>query len=94
MKLHELLEVLPYDQRIGIWDVDNKRASQPKPQSYTKVGNLPYRKIRNVVNYDVMGICIVEQNKGLLVRVYNKERLEKSLDHHDLARKIKKIGAL
>ena len=94
MKLSELLETLSYDQLIGIWNIDNKREKQPQPQNYSKVGNLPYRKIRNVLDYEILAINVVGKNGGLLVRVYDRERLRRSLDHHDLAREIKEVSIL
>lgn len=89
MKLIDLLQALASDTLVGIWNIDDKRAKCPTPQAYQKAGNIPWRKIHNIVYFDVMSICVVEKNGGLLIRVYSKERLNRSLDNYDLARKIK-----
>ena len=89
MKLMDLLQTLASDTLVGIWNIDDKRAKCPTPQSYQKVGNIPWSKIHNIVDFEVMSICVVEKNAGLLIRVYSEERLDRSLNNYDLARKIK-----
>lgn len=89
MKLIDLLQSLASDTLIGIWNIDDKREKCPTPQTYKKVQNIQWGKIRNIVDYDVLVICVNEKNNGLFVRVYDKKRLEQSLNNYDLARKIK-----
>lgn len=89
MKLIDLLQALASDTLVGIWNIDDKRAKCPTPQAYQKAGNIQWRKIRDIVYLEVLAICVVEKNNGLFIRVYDKERLTKSLNNYDLARKIK-----
>lgn len=89
MQLIDLLEKLAPNTLIGIWNIDDKREKCPTPQTYQKVQNIPWGKIRNVFDYEVLSICVNEKGNGLFVRVHNKERLEQSLNNYDLARKIK-----
>lgn len=92
MKLIELLEVLSLETPIGIWNIDNKREKCPRPQAYTKAKNIPFKKLRNLYDMDVMGVC-VNKAGGLMIRIYDKERLARSLAHYDLARKIKEVDS-
>ena len=92
MKLIELLEVLSLETPIGIWNIDNKQEKCPLPQAYTKAKNIPFKKLRNLYDMDVMGVCVNEAG-GLLIRIYDKERLARSLAHYDLARKIKEVDS-
>lgn len=92
MKLIELLEVLSLETPIGIWNIDNKQEKCPRPQAYTKAKNIPFEKLRKLYDMDVMGVC-VDKAGGLMIRVYNKERLARSLAHYDLARKIKEVDS-
>ena len=89
MRLTDLLQKLAPDTLIGIWNIDDKREKCPTPQTYQKVKNIQWGKIRNIVDYEVLSICVNDRNNGLFVRVHNKERLEQSLNNSDLARKIK-----
>lgn len=88
MKLIELLSVLSLEMPVGIWNIDDKRAKCPTPQTYQKVRNIPFEKIRNIAEYDVLNACLAENGGGLLIRVHDKSRLEMSLQNSDLARKI------
>ena len=92
MKLIELLEVLSLETPIGIWNIDSKQEKCPLPQAYTKAKNIPFKKLRNLYDIDVMGVCVNEAG-GLLIRIYDKERLARSLAHYDLARKIKEVDS-
>lgn len=91
MKLNELLSVLSYEQLVGIWNTDDKRKRQPTPQTYCKVKNLTYDKIRNILDYDILGVNVCKSNGGLLIRVFDRERLYRSVNNIDLARKIKEV---
>lgn len=87
MTLNEILQKLPFESSVGIWNIDNKRAKCPTPQTYQKVKNITWRKLRNIIDYEVLVICPNE--KGLLIKVYDKTRLEESLSEHNIARIIK-----
>lgn len=87
MKLYELLKTLSREQLVGVWNIDNKRTSQPTPQQYSKVDNLRYGKLRDLLEYDVMGVYVQPKNNGLLIKVYKKDRVDKSLEHWDLVDK-------
>lgn len=50
------------------------------------------KKIQEECHMDVMGVC-VDKAGGLLIRIYDKERLARSLAHYDLARKIKEVDS-
>lgn len=93
MKLLDLLEKLPPDTLVGLWNIDDKRDKCPTPQQYQKAGNIQWRKIRDIIDYEVLAICVNEKNNGLFVRVYDKERLEMSIANSDLAQKIKRMEA-
>ncbi len=88
MKLVDLLCVLPNDQLVGIWNIDNKRETMPLYQRYAKVGNLSYKKLRRILDRDVMQINMVKD--GLLIRVHDRERLHRSLVYRALANEINK----
>ena len=89
MKLIELLHVLSGETLVGIWNIDDKRSKCPTPQTYQKVKNIPFSKISNIYLYEVMNVCVVEENGGLLIRIYDKERLNRSLNNMELAKYIK-----
>lgn len=88
MKLIELLKTLNLETPVGIWNIENQHERCPLPQSYTKAKNIPFKRLRNLYDMDVMGVAINDTG-GLLIRVYDKERLTQSLAHFDLAKKIK-----
>lgn len=87
--LLDLLEKLSRDTLVGIWNIDDKHGKCPTPQTYQKAENIPWGKIRNIVGFEVMGIYPIEKNGGLLIKVYDKERLTKSMAGYNLAKKIK-----
>lgn len=89
MTLKDLLIVLSLDDYIGIWDTSRKNgrySNRPSQQQYQKIGNIPWEKLRNVIDYDVLGVNHTE--KGYLVRLYKKDELERSLNNYDLATKL------
>lgn len=91
MKLLDLLQKLAPDTLVGIWNIDDKHEKCPTPQTYQKVKNIQWGKIRNIIEYEVLAICVNEKNGGLFIRVYDKERLKMSLRNHDLAQKLKGV---
>lgn len=90
MRLIDLLQKLAPETLVGLWNIDDKRDKCPTPQTYQKVKNIPWGKISNIIDYEVLAICVNEKNGGLFVRVYDKERLEMSIANSDLAQKIKR----
>lgn len=88
MKLIELLKTIPLDTLIGLWETDDKRSCCPTPQQYQKVGNIPWNKLQNLSDLDVFGVIVNGKNSGLLIKLYDKERLKQSLNNWDLANKI------
>ena len=94
MTLLDLLQKLSPDTLIGIWNIDDKRAKCPTPQTYQKAGNIQWNKIRNIIGYEVMAICVNEKNGGLFVRVYNKARLDTRGNGYGFAALRHAIGAV
>jgi hypothetical protein len=96
MTIKEFLGRCSANDYVGFYNVDSdalkKRKSSkrfekfPTTQTYMKIGNIPYGRIRNYLDKDIM--CIDHTSKGYLVRFHDRERLQKSLDNYDLARKI------
>lgn len=76
MKLYELLQVLSFETMIAIHNVDNKRPRN-RPQ-YQKLENVNMKKVRNILEYDIMQICPSE--KGLYITVFNRDRLNRDMD--------------
>ena len=76
---------------IGIWNIDDKTEKYPTLQTYQKARNIPWSKIRNIVDYEILCINVNDKNGGLLVRIYDKERLQRSINNSDLAKKIKEL---
>ncbi len=75
MKLYELLQVLSFKTNIAIHNVDDKRGKRPQ---FQKLENVSLRKIRNLLDYDIMQITPSE--KGLWVQVFRRDRLQRDLD--------------
>ena len=96
MTLHEFLIKCNKDDYVGIWDVsshkDRKNQSRerfeqcPTKQSYFKIGNIPYGRIRYLLDKEVL--CINHTEKGFLVRVFEPNKTEQSFNNSDLADKI------
>lgn len=74
MKVYELLQVLSFNTVIAIKNVDDKRSN---PQ-FQKLENVNMKKVRNILDYDVM--MITPCDKGLWVQVFNSERLHRDLE--------------
>lgn len=89
MTLKDLLKTLTPDTLVGIYNVDDGSAKMPTTQTYQKVKNIPWCKLRHIIDFEVMAVCVVEKNNGLFIRVHDKGRLEKSLNNWDLAEKIR-----
>lgn len=66
MKLCELLKVLPLDTLVGIWNIDSKHERCPTPQTYQKIKNLTWKKLRNVIDYDVLGAAVMRKTMAYL----------------------------
>lgn len=75
MKLYELLQVLSFKTMIAIQNVDDKRQSRPQ---FQKLENVNMKKIRNILQYDIMQITSSE--KGLWVSVFNRDRLYRDVE--------------
>lgn len=97
MKLYEFLKICDANDYVGIWNVDasNKERRSlkrfetcPPKQSYSKVGNIPYGRIADYLDMDVLHIN--HNEKGILIRIHNRKRLEESLNNYDIAGKITK----
>ena len=78
MKLQDLLYSLSGETEVGIWDIRNptarykrKFAKSPTRQTYSKVQNLKYYELRDLLQLDVL--CVNVYRDGLLIRVYHKE---------------------
>lgn len=74
MKLYELLQVLSFKTNIAIHDVDDKRDKRPQ---FQKLENVSLKKIRNILDYDIMQIT--PSDKGLWVQVFRRDRLQREL---------------
>lgn len=74
MKLYELLQVLSFKTTIAIQNVDDKRQSRPQ---FQKLENVNLKKIRNILDYDIMQI--VPGDKGLWVQVFRRDRLDREM---------------
>lgn len=74
MKLYELLQVLSFKTMIAIQNVDDKRQSRPQ---FQKLENVNLKKIRNILDYDIMQIT--PSDKGLWVQVFRRDRLEREM---------------
>lgn len=75
MKLYELLQVLSFKTNIAIHNVDDKRDKRPQ---FQKLENVSLKKIRNILDYDIMQITPSE--KGLWVKVFRRDRLQRDLE--------------
>lgn len=83
MKLYELLQVLSFKTMIAIQNVDDK-SNRHRPQ-FQKLENVNLKKIRNILDYDIMQITPCD--KGLWVQVFDRERLHRDLDAWSMVEK-------
>ena len=75
MKLYELLQTLSFKTMVAIHNVDDKKQSRPQ---YQKLENINMKKVRNILDYDIMQIT--PSDKGLWIQVFNREKLNRDLD--------------
>ena len=54
---------------------------------YQKLRNIPWEKIRNDLDYDVMQVTVHKGNGGLYIQIFDRERTLKSLDGWQLVDK-------
>lgn len=87
MTLLELLKTLPSDTRVGIWDID-KNNTCPLPQHYQSLENLSFAKIRNSLDREVMQA--IPNDPGILIKVYDKDRLRLRTTAMEIADAIKR----
>ena len=98
MTLHEFLRVCSGDDYVGILDLDcpfdkkgkssERFETYPTQQNYFKVKNIPYGRIRWILDKEVCGICHTE--KGMFVRIHTAGKASNYLDRHELAQEIAK----
>lgn len=100
MTLHELLNTCNRQTRVGIYNMDTPfdksyKSRQryeilPTPQTYSKIANIPYGRIRHFLDYDVVGIA--HNETGLYIQIaseYGKERIKQRQLARDIAKSIK-----
>jgi len=85
MKLVDFLKVIGKEDYVGIWNIDDRKGNGPTQQQYCKSQNLSWDKLRNIIDYNVLGINHTE--KGYLVRVYSKDRVDRSLSEWGVVNK-------
>lgn len=98
MTLHEFLKVCCKDDYVGLYDMDTSPLDKyksrkrfevfPTEQSYFKIDNIPYGRIRYFLDKEICAINHTE--KGYLVRIHTAGRATKSLEQMRLAREIAK----
>lgn len=95
MTLKELLYVVDGDTEVGIWDIrriepqhPRKYEKHPTRQTYSKVKNLKYGDIKGLLDLDILGVHVCKD--GLLIRIHDKEKVERKLNQYDLVNEIKK----
>lgn len=88
MTLCEVLKPLNLDTLVLIYNIDDPRNKRRKgrPQ-YQKLRNIPWEKIRNNLDKEVMCISVNKDNGGLYIQLHDKERLKRSLNNWDLVDK-------
>ena len=86
MTLYEYLKPLNLDTLVAINNVDRPPRTRGRVQ-YQKLRNIPWEKIRNNLDYDVMSVAVHEDNGGLFIQVCDSERAKKSLNNWDLVDK-------
>ena len=86
MTLYEYLKPLNLDTLVAISNVDRPPKNRGRVQ-YQKLRNIPWEKIRNILDYDVMQVTVHKDNGGLFIQVFNRERTLKSIDEWQLVDK-------
>lgn len=97
IKLHDVLYLMPRETLVGIWDCrgdplkEHKRGYEvcPTPQKYQKIKNIPYEKLRYILDAEVYTIAHTE--KGIFIKIMeDREKVSRKIDRHELAREIGK----
>ena len=86
MTLYEVLKPLNLDTLVLIHNIDKKPRKKGRPQ-YQKLRNIPWEKIHNDLNKEVMSMCVHKDNGGLYIQLHDREKLERSLNNWDLVDK-------
>lgn len=86
MKLWEYLTPLNLDTLVAISNVDRPPKRCGRVQ-YSKLRNIKWEKIRNILNYDVMQVTVHADNGGLFIQVFDREATKKSLNNWDIVDK-------
>ena len=86
MTLYEYLKPINLDTLVAINNVDRPPRTRGRVQ-YQKLRNIPWEKIRNNLDYDVMSVAVHKDNGGLFIQVCDSERTKKSLNNWDLVDK-------
>ena len=84
MTLYEALKPLNLDTLVYIHNVDRPKKGRIQ---YQKLRNVPWGKIRNNLDRDVMQISIHKENGGVFISVHDRESTRRSLDNWDLVDK-------
>ena len=92
MKLLDLLSVLTPETEVGIFNLDEWRSKSkygkvPTRQTYSKVKNLKWGDIFDLLDLDVMTVNVFKD--GLFIRIHDREQLEKRIGYDKLAQSIK-----
>ena len=92
MKLLDLLSVLMPETEVGIFNIDDRDSKRkyskvPTRQMYSKVKNLKWGDISNLLNLDVMAVNVFKD--GLYICVHDREQLKKRIGYDELAQSIK-----
>lgn len=97
MTLYDFLTICGTNDYVGIYNMDtpcNKKHKSrkrfeefPTQQSYFKVDNIPFGRIRNFLDYDITHVNHTE--KGYLIRITSK-RKQKQFEYWEMAREIAK----
>ena len=86
MTLYEYLKPLNLDTLVIISNVNRPCRTRGRAQ-YQKLRNIPWEKLRNNLDYDVMQVTVHKENGGLYIQVHSREQTLKSLDNWDLVDK-------
>lgn len=86
MTLYEFLKPLNLNTLVAISNVDRPPKKNGRVQ-YQKLRNIPWEKIRNILDYDIMQVTVHEDNVGLYIQVFRRENTIRSLNNWDLVDK-------
>lgn len=99
--LHQLLCLLPSDTRVGIWDCrkpysENRKLygyeKYPNRQSYCKVKNLNYEKVKWLLTEEVRSVAVTDG--GVFIQIMEArdkfyEHFNRSQLAHEIAKEMK-----